>query len=154
MGKMIIGPRLRQLRREHNQTQAQMAKELGVSASYVNLLENNQRSLSVKVLMALSDVYSVDWHDLVNDKTSNLLPQLRAMFRDPVFGNRPPDVQELRAALDHAPRFVELVLALYGNHRATLERMMRLGSERMPDGFIASTPETVIHDFFRDHSNY
>ena len=154
MGKMIIGPRLRQLRREHNQTQAQMAKELGVSASYVNLLENNQRSLSVKVLMALSDVYSVDWHDLVNDKTSNLLPQLRAMFRDPVFGNRPPDVQELRAALDHAPRFVELVLALYGNHRATLERMMRLGSERMPDGFIASTPETVIHAFFRDHSNY
>jgi predicted transcriptional regulator/transcriptional regulator with XRE-family HTH domain len=154
MRKTIIGPRLRQLRRENKQTQAAMAKALGVSTSYVNLLENNQRSLSVKLLMALSDVYSVDWHDLINDKTSNLLPQLRNMFRDPVFGNHPPDVQELRAALDHAPRFVELVLGLYQNHRATLERMMRLGSERMPDGFVASTPETVIHDFFRDHSNY
>jgi hypothetical protein len=32
--------------------------------------------------------------------------------------------------------------------------MMRLGSERMPDDLLASAPETIIHDFFRDHANY
>ena len=32
--------------------------------------------------------------------------------------------------------------------------MMRAGSERMPNGLLASAPETVIHDFFRNHSNY
>lgn len=154
MRKTMIGPRLRQMRREHKQTQAEMARALGVSTSYVNLLENNQRSLSVKLLMALADTYNVDWRDLINDETSNQLAELRAMFRDPVFGVDPPDIQELRAALDHAPRFVELALGLYRNHRATLDRMMRLGSERMPEGVTASTPETVIHDFFRDHSNY
>ena len=135
-------------------SQAEMAKALGISTSYVNLLENNQRSLSVKLLMSLSDVYDVDWQDLIKDEASDQLSRLRAMFRDPVFGANPPDIQELRAALDHAPRFADLVLDLYHSHRSTLDRMMRLGSERMPDGLFASTPETVIHDFFRDHSNY
>ncbi len=40
-----------------------MGRALGVSASYVNLLENNQRSLSVSMLMALADVYGVDWRE-------------------------------------------------------------------------------------------
>ncbi|MYA90107.1 MAG: helix-turn-helix transcriptional regulator, partial [Boseongicola sp. SB0662_bin_57] len=50
MNKTFVGPQLRQLRRAHKQTQAAMAKMLGVSPAYVNLLENNQRSLSVQML--------------------------------------------------------------------------------------------------------
>ncbi|MCC0062457.1 MAG: helix-turn-helix transcriptional regulator, partial [Rhodobiaceae bacterium] len=37
MPKTLIGPQLRQLRRERNQTQAEMAKVLGISTAYVNL---------------------------------------------------------------------------------------------------------------------
>ncbi|MBU2533552.1 MAG: DUF2083 domain-containing protein [Alphaproteobacteria bacterium] len=154
MRKTMIGPRLRQLRREHNQTQAAMAKALGVSTSYVNLLENNQRSLSVQMLMSISEVYNVDWRALVKDDASNRLAELRNMFRDPVFGKAAPDLQELRGAVDHAPGVVENLLLLYESHRSALDKMMRLGSERMPDHILASSPETIIHDFFRDHSNY
>ena len=53
MKKAFIGSRLRQLRRERGLTQAAMADSLGISAAYVNMLEKNQRSLSVPVLMAL-----------------------------------------------------------------------------------------------------
>ena len=63
MTKTFVGPQLRQLRRERHQTQAEMAKVLGVSAGYVNLLENNERSLSLRLLMALADNYGVDWRD-------------------------------------------------------------------------------------------
>ena len=41
--KTFIGPRLRRLRIEHGQTQVQMAKRLGISTSYVNLLEKKIR---------------------------------------------------------------------------------------------------------------
>ncbi len=154
MRKTLIGPRLRQLRREHKQTQAEMAKALGVSTAYVNLLENNQRSLSVKMLLALSDAYNVDWRDLIKDESSTLLTDLRNAVQDPIFGGSAPDLQELRAAIDHAPRMVGHFLKLYSSHRSALEKMMRLGSERMPDNLLASAPETIIHDFFRDHANY
>ncbi len=154
MRKTLIGPRLRQLRREHKQTQAEMAKALGVSTAYVNLLENNQRSLSVKMLLALSDAYGVDWRDLIKDESSTLLTDLRNAVQDPIFGGSAPDLQELRAAIDHAPRVVGHFLKLYSSHRSALEKMMRLGSERMPDNLLSSSPETIIHDFFRDHANY
>jgi predicted transcriptional regulator/transcriptional regulator with XRE-family HTH domain len=154
MRKTMIGPRLRQLRREHKQTQAQMAKTLGVSTAYVNLLEHNQRSLSVQMLMSLADAYGVDWRDLIKDESAHRLADLRGILRDPLFGPEQPDVQELRAALDHAPQLVEHFLRLYQSHRTLLENVMRLGQERMPDGLLASSPETIIHDFFRNHSNH
>ncbi len=154
MRKTLIGPRLRQLRRDHRQTQAEMAGALGVSTAYVNLLENNQRSLSVQMLMALSDAYGVDWRDLIKDESSTRLADLRSALQDPAFGTAPPDLQELRAAIDHAPRLVESFLQLYRSHRTALEKMMRLGNERMPDDILATSPETIIHDFFRDHANH
>jgi predicted transcriptional regulator/transcriptional regulator with XRE-family HTH domain len=154
VAKTFIGPQLRQLRREHKQTQAEMAKALSISPGYVNLLENNQRSLSVRLLMALADAYQVDWRDIVHDETSNLLAELRNVIRDPMFSSDVPDLQELRAAIDHAPRLVEYFLSLYGIHRTTVERIMRQGAEGAPEGLLATSAEAVIHDFFRNHSNY
>ncbi|MDX2201263.1 MAG: short-chain fatty acyl-CoA regulator family protein [Hyphomicrobiaceae bacterium] len=154
MRKNMIGPRLRQLRRDHGQTQAQMARALGVSTAYVNLLENNQRSLSVQMLMGLADTYGVDWRDLIKDAGAHRLADLRGVLKDPLFGSEQPDVQELRAALDHAPRLVEHFLRLYNSHRTLLENVTRLGQERMPESLLATSPETVIHDFFRNHQNH
>src|SRR5262245_55087416 len=114
-----------------------MAAVLGISPGYVNLLENNQRSLSVRLLMALADTYKVDWRDLVRDETSNLLAELRSVFKDPMFVGGVPDIQELRAALDHAPRLVERFLKLYGIHRTTLERIMQQGAGGLPEGLLA-----------------
>jgi XRE family transcriptional regulator, fatty acid utilization regulator len=154
MAKTFIGPQLRQLRRERKQTQAEMAKALSVTPGYINLLENNQRSLSVRVLMAVADTYGVDWHELVSDGSSHLLSELRSVVRDPMFASGAPDLQEMRAAVDHAPKVAELFIDLYKIHRTTLERIMRQGSGGMPESLLASSAETVIHDFFRNHSNY
>ena len=48
MKAMRIGGRLRRLRQERHLTQAQMARELGISASYLTLLESNQRPVTVR----------------------------------------------------------------------------------------------------------
>ncbi|NNK77539.1 MAG: DUF2083 domain-containing protein [Litoreibacter sp.] len=154
MSKTLIGPKLRQLRRQKGETQAQMAKALGISASYVNLLENNQRSLSVQMLMALSDAYKVDWRELTNDDSARLVADLRHTIQDPIFGRKAPDLQEIRAAIDHAPQLVDLFLELYQSHRTALDKIMQAGSEQMPSGLMELSPETVIHDFFRDHENH
>jgi transcriptional regulator with XRE-family HTH domain len=154
MTKTFVGPQLRQLRRERRQTQAEMAKVLGVSSGYVNLLENNGRSLSLRVLMTLADNYGVDWRDIVADKTPKLLAELRSVIKDPMFSATAPDLTELRAAIDHAPRLVAQFLHLYGIHRNTLERLMRQGTSATTDRLLATSAEAVVHDFFRDNSNY
>ncbi len=154
MQKTFIGTQLRQLRREHRQTQSEMGRVLGVSAAYINLLEKNQRSLSVPVLMALADQYNVDWRDVVMDKSANILADLRHAVQDPLFAASQPDIQELRAAIDHAPVLVQNFLKLHQSHRTAVDNIMRFGNERLPQELLTSSPETIIHDFFRSNFNY
>jgi predicted transcriptional regulator/transcriptional regulator with XRE-family HTH domain len=154
MKKAFIGSRLRQLRRERNLTQAALAEVLGISAAYVNMLEKNQRSLSVPVLMALSEQFGIDWHDVVPDSGSTVLADLRTAIRDPLFADNAPDLDELRAAIDHTPVFVQSFLKLYQNHRTAIDNVMRLGGERLPADMLALSSETTIHDFFRSQGNH
>ena len=49
--KAMLGHKLRRLRRDRGETQAQMAERLGISASYLNLIENNQRPITVDLLL-------------------------------------------------------------------------------------------------------
>ena len=154
MQKTFIGSQLRQLRRDHGQTQVEMGRRLGVSAAYINLLEKNQRSLSVPVLMALADQYHVHWRDVVLDKSANILADLRNAIQDPLFADSQPDIQELRAAIDHSPSLVQNFLKLHQSHRTAMDNIMKIGGERMPKELLTSSPETVLHDFFRDNFNY
>jgi len=154
MRKALIGPQLRQLRREHGHTQAEMAKRLSVSPAYVNLLENNQRSLSVQVLMALIEAYGVDMRDLISDRDVSRLADLRAAIADPAFAKEKPDLQELRGAIEHAPRLVDLFLQLYRSHRRAVDHLSRLEGTGAPNDILQTAPETAIHDFFRDNRNH
>ncbi len=154
--KTFVGPKLRQLRKERNQTQAQMAAALGLSATYINLLENNQRSLSVQVLMRLADVYGVDWRSLVEDGAPTQLADLRNALQDPVFGGVRPDLQELRAALDHCPTLTQNLLSLHKTYRTLSEQMLSLvdSDDSETPRTLSASPEAVVHDLFRRNRNY
>ncbi|MEM9782857.1 MAG: helix-turn-helix domain-containing protein, partial [Pseudomonadota bacterium] len=154
--KNFVGPRLRQLRREHKQTQAEMARALGLSAAYVNLLENNQRSLSVQVLLRLSEVYGVDWREMVADDGPSRLADLRAVIQDPILEGERPDVEELRAALDHAPGVVACLMRLHKTYRALSERALSAAErdEALARGVVDAPPEVAVHDLFRAARNH
>ncbi|MEO0762861.1 MAG: short-chain fatty acyl-CoA regulator family protein, partial [Pseudomonadota bacterium] len=154
--KNFVGPRLRQLRREQKQTQAEMARALGLSAAYVNLLENNLRSLSVQVLMRLSEVYNVDWRDMVADDGPERLAELRAVIQDPILAGQRPDIEELRAALDHAPGIVECLMRLHKVYRALSERVLSATESdgAVARGVVEASPEAAVHDLFRAARNH
>ena len=154
--KNFVGPRLRQLRRERGQTQAEMARALGVSPAYVNLLENNQRSLSVRMLMRIAEVYGVDWRELLADETPGLLTDLRAVCQDPLLAASRPDLEELRAAVEHAPRVARSLIALHTAYQTVTERLLALAGDN-PDALGElgrPNPEAVVHDLFRAHRNH
>jgi predicted transcriptional regulator/transcriptional regulator with XRE-family HTH domain len=154
--KTFIGPRLRQLRRSRKQTQAEMAKALGVSPSYVNLLENNQRSLSIPLLVRLSDTYGIEWRDLLDDDTSLLLADLRRAFGNPVFGDPKPDLQELRSALAHCPTLAASLLRLHESYETLMERFLAISDGDVGEAQNAApaSPESIVHDLFRRHDNH
>ena len=52
--KLFAGARLRRLRLQQALTQTRMAEDLGVSVSYLNLIERNQRPLTAAFLLKLA----------------------------------------------------------------------------------------------------
>ena len=151
--KIFIGPKLRDLRQQRGLTQAQLAGQLGVSASYVNLVEHNQRSASLKFLIKLTDKFGLDLLELTNADSSNLLADLRRMSRDPAFGDAKPDVEELRSALDHSPNLVDGALNIFNAYKAFGERLAEYSeAESARDNTLSI--EQGVHDFFRNNNNY
>ena len=161
MQKTFIGPHLRRLRQQQGKTQAEMARALGISTSYVNLLENNERSVSVPVLLKLFEVFGVDWRDIAEDDASTLLADLRAAMQDPLFEGDRPDLAQLRAALVHAPGLAACFLRLHKAWQTATEQMIAVagtgagaGTGDDPAPVLAETPESAVHAFFRRNRNH
>lgn len=153
--KTFIGPRLRRLRRETNQTQAEMAKALGISNSYVNMLEKNERSVSVPVLLRLFQTYGVDWREIADEDEAATLANLRSAFQDPLFEAHSPDLPQLRSLMSDAPDVAKSFLQLHTAYRAATERLLSLSNASETDlNILTASPEAVVHDFFRENRNH
>ena len=152
MQKTYIGPHLRRLRLERAETQGAMARALGISASYVNLLENNERSVSVTVLLRLFEAYGVDWRDIAEDDGTAKLADLRAVMQDPIFAENRPDLTQLRAAQVHSPDLVAAFLALHRAYQATTDQLLSLAEGEAPQ--LAASPESAVHSVFRRNRNH
>jgi predicted transcriptional regulator/DNA-binding XRE family transcriptional regulator len=156
MRKTFIGPHLRKLRLERQQTQAEMAKTLGISTSYVNLLEKNERSVSVPVILKLFDSYGVDWREIADDDNTAMLSDLRAILQDPLFDNTKPDLAQLRAALVHSPDLAHCLLKLHRAFQAATDQLLASAeSESAPSSPVfEASPEATVHNFFRGQRNH
>ncbi len=152
MPKTFIGPHLRRLRLERGETQGAMARALGISASYVNLLENNERSVSVAVLLRMFEVYGVDWHEIAEDDGAGQLADLRAAMQDPLFTEAKPDLAQLRAALVHSPALAGAFLRLHRAYLAATDQLLSRAEGETPT--VASSPEAAVHNVFRRQRNH
>src|SRR6476646_1733584 len=83
--KLFLGARLKRLRRDLGVTQTRMAEDLGVSPSYLNLLERNQRPVTAQVLLRLAEAYDVDLKSLSSDPDSSGATDLSEVFSDHMF---------------------------------------------------------------------
>mgnify|MGYP003908991623 CR=1 FL=1 len=81
--KIFAGPKVRRIRNALALTQTAMAEALEISPSYLNLIERNQRPLTVQLLLKLSSVYRIDLEEL-RGETAGGLGQLKEVFADPL----------------------------------------------------------------------
>ena len=119
--KIFAGPRLRRLRRERSLTQARMAEELAVSPSYLNLMERNQRPITVPVLLRLADIYGVDPRDFMEDRTESAVEDMEHILADPLFQEAGVGRAELHDAAEYAPTLLVAMQRLYRAYAAARE---------------------------------
>ena len=69
-------PKHPEVREDHSLTEVDSQKKLGISTSYLNQIENNQRHVTAPVLLALAEVFSVDIATLSVDDSGRLLADM------------------------------------------------------------------------------
>lgn len=128
-----IGPRLRRLRRELGMTQAQMASDLEVSASYIALMERNQRPVTAEVLLRLSVTYAVDVAEFAAEDAANLTDRLASVLDDPLLHDIEFGAGELQDIAAGYPALVDAFLRLHTAYREN-ETALADRSHQPPSG--------------------
>jgi predicted transcriptional regulator/transcriptional regulator with XRE-family HTH domain len=115
--RVYVGPSLRRLRRDLGLTQADMASDLEVSASYIALLERNHRPLSAELLLRLARTYKVDMASLAADGSGEEAARLQAALRDPMFADIELPAMEIADLATNFPGVAEAILRLHTAYR-------------------------------------
>lgn len=166
MAKTFMGIRLRSLRAERGLTQAALAQALELSPSYLNQIEQDQRPLTVPVLLKIHKVLGVDIQQFSEDEEARLLAQLRdALAALPQADGTVP-LPELREVAAKLPHLAQALLAMHRRQQQDAERIdmltVRLGDGRVSLGSDetaeASAPRQMafeaVRDFFFAHRNH
>ena len=152
--KLFLGARLKRLRRERGLNQSQMADELGISGSYLNHLERNQRPVTAGILLRLAETFDVDVKAFASESgESGGATQLGEIFSDPLLADLGVGRAELVELADTAPSVADGIARLYTALRERQRHPEETGTGGS-DPRVLITPETWVRDYIQAQRNH
>lgn len=151
---LFAGQPLRALRQRRGLRQADMAGALGISASYLSQLENDERPLTPALTDTLMATFPVDWADLAPPAADDLAEALRGALADPHLSASPPgeQVERLARQFPDLARQVVQLHTLYTQTRQRLDMMDEtIGASLAAGGRL---PWEEVRDWFHHAGNY
>ncbi|MCC2978546.1 short-chain fatty acyl-CoA regulator family protein [Sphingomonas sp. IC4-52] len=154
MRKTFMGVRLRRLREERRLKQVELAHALGISTSYLNQIEQNQRPLTMPVLLKINAVFGIDVQLFSEDEEARLITDLRDSLAE---APEPIALAEIRELATNMPAVARTLISLQRRHREMIERTEamadQLGNEWLGGGS-ARMPFEQVREFFHAHNNH
>jgi Predicted transcriptional regulator len=154
VGKLFIGRKVREIRQANGSTQGQFADMIGISTSYLNQIENNQRPVSAAVLLALAEKFGIDITALSSGQDDRLLSALTEALSDPLFETYSPSLQELKLVTQNAPGFAHALIASHQAYRRASEQIASFDDRLGGVAPVEPTPYEEVRDFFHFVDNY
>ncbi len=151
MARPMIGRTVRRLRLERRMTQQALAARLGISASYLNLIEHDQRGITAALLLRIAETLRVDLATLSGTNERQLEVQLRETFADPLLNAEVVPDAEVTQLAGGSPAAARAVLALYRAWRVAREDS---GGLALPSGRRILLPLEEVRDFFNENGNH
>lgn len=153
MGKTYAGARLRRLREERRMSQAELARVLGISPSYLNQMEHDSRPLTVPVLLKLTEAFGVDPGFFSERDTTRLVADLREALAGEITEDR-VSASDLSDLASRMPAVATFLLDLGRRNQALTERLAGAADGRDGTREAPRSPHEEIRDFFYRRQNY
>ncbi len=155
----IPGRKVRALRQRSGVSQATLAQRLGVSASYLNLIEHDRRPLTAGLLVRLAQVLDLELKALGAGQDAELASDLVEAFADPLFEGTAPSETELREVAIASPDVARAIVRLHQAY-ATAQTSARtlaaqvLDRQDVPDLTRSELLPEQVTDFLQSHANH
>ena len=144
MAAPLIGLKIRERRKEIGLTQTELAGRIGISVSYLNLIEHNKRSIGGRLLQQIAEELEVGLDVLDGATERRLVSDLNEALVDPLFDHLRLDPASASDLVGRHPGWAQALVIL---HRAFLDRsqaMHALADRLNQDPFLGDAIHRIL----------
>lgn len=141
---VIVGTRIRQIRREQGLTQAELARQLGISPSYLNLIEWNKRRASQSVLLKAEAALGIPSRELDGTDEKRVLERLMEIAHLEPLAELGIEQNRTSELIGRFPGWARGIAALARSEREATTRAQHLSNRLSNDPFLSETVHLML----------
>ena len=134
-----------------------MAEQLGISPSYLNLIESGKRKIDGDLLLKVCEELKIELSDLTNKSDLNLVNDISELLDDQLFEDLDILGPEVKDLVNTNPKIARALIKLGDNYKQKdheiISKVETL-SGKIIDSRKTSFPGEVISDFLQEKKNY
>lgn len=144
MSRAILGLRIRERRRSLGITQADLARRIGISPSYLNLIERNKRSIAGPLLRRTALELGLGFEELDGAAERSLLGALQEIAASPELASLGVEADAAGELIGRYPGWARALLALARSERAATTEARALADRLTHDPVLAETVHLTL----------
>ena len=152
-----IGPKIKSFRRQLGLQANKLAEQLGISPSYLNLIESGKRKIDGDLLLKVCEELKIELSDLTNKSDLNLVNDISELLDDQLFEDLDILGPEVKDLVNTNPKIARALIKLGDNYKQKdneIINKVETLSGKIIDSRKTSFPGEVISDFLQDKQNY
>tara|TARA_B100001175_G_scaffold76343_1_gene63775 strand:- start:239 stop:1933 length:1695 start_codon:yes stop_codon:yes gene_type:complete len=152
-----IGPKIKAFRRQLGIQANKFAEQIGISPTYLNLIEGGKRKIDGDLLIKISKELRVELSDLTSKSDINLENDISELLDDQLFEDLDILGPEVKDLVSTNPKIARALIKLGDNFKQKdheLVNKVENISGKIIDSRKTSFPGEVISDFLQENKNY
>ena len=152
-----IGPKIKAFRRQLGLQANTLAEQLGISPSYLNLIESGKRKIDGDLVLKVCKELKIELSDLTSKTNLNLENNISELLSDDLFEDLDIVGPEVKDLVNTNPKIAKALIKLGDNFKQKDHEIVNKVeniSGKIIDGRKASFPGEVVADFLQENKNY
>ena len=152
-----IGPKIKAFRRQLGIQANKLATELGISPSYLNLIESGKRRIDGDLVIRVCKELKINLDDLTSKSDLNLENNISELLSDELFEDLDILGPEVKDLVNSNPKIAKALVKLGDNFKQKDHEIVSKVeniSGKIIDSRKAAFPGEVVSDFLQDNNNF
>jgi len=152
-----IGPKIKAFRRQLGIQANKLAEEMGISPSYLNLIESGKRKIDGDLLLKVCEKLRIELSDLTSKTDLNLENNISELLSDELFEDLDIVGPEVKDLVNTNPKIAKALIKLGDNFKKKdheIVNKLENISGKIIDSRKTAFPGEVISDFLQENKNF